>query len=216
LIERGVGMVVAGSQEPTGAMSEYAGAMAAVPGETFLLVDGENIDATLGGSLLGRRPAPEERPRWDRVRDHARSTWAQPVRGLFFLNATTHLPMGFVQALAALEFRPVPLSGPSDLKVVDIAIQRTLEALVERGQGDVLLASHDGDFAPQIAALATDPARRVGLLGFRETMSGALNELVADGVELYDLEDDVGAFTVSLPRVRVIPIERFDPWTLLG
>ena len=55
--------------------------------ETFLLVDGENIDATLGGSLLGRRPAPEERPRWDRVRDHARAIWEQPVRGLFFLNA---------------------------------------------------------------------------------------------------------------------------------
>jgi uncharacterized protein len=35
----------------------------APPAETFLLVDGENIDATLGSSLLGRRPAPEERPR---------------------------------------------------------------------------------------------------------------------------------------------------------
>ena len=33
--------------------------------------------------------------------------------------------------------------------------------------------------------------------------------------ELYDLEDDVGAFTVTLPRTRVIPIERFDPWALL-
>jgi uncharacterized protein len=33
---------------------------------------------------------------------------------------------------------------------------------------------------------------------------------------MHDLEDDVGAFTVPLPRVRVIPIERFDPWSLLG
>ena len=39
--------------------------------ETFLLIDGENIDATLGAGVLGRRPAPEERPRWDRVRDYA-------------------------------------------------------------------------------------------------------------------------------------------------
>jgi uncharacterized protein len=142
--------------------------------------------------------------------------WEQPVRPLFFLNGSAQVPMPFVQALAALEYRPVLLSGPADVKVVDLAIQRTLEALAQRGSGDVLLASHDGDFAPQIAALATAPQRRVGLIGFRETMSGALNELVADGVELYDLEDDVGAFTVSLPRVRVIPIERFDPWTLLG
>jgi uncharacterized protein len=183
--------------------------------ETFLLVDGENIDATLGGSLLGRRPAPEERPRWDRVRDHARATWDQPVRGLFFLNGTTHLPMSFVQALSALEFRPVLLSGAPDVKVVDVAIQRTLEALAERGHGDVLLASHDGDFATQVAALLRDGDRRVGLIGFRELMSSALTELTAEGLDLYDLEDDVGAFTVALPRVRVIPIERFDPWTLL-
>ena len=186
------------------------------PTETFLLVDGENIDATLGGSLLGRRPAPEERPRWDRVREHARSTWEQPVRGLFFLNGSNHVPMPFVQALSALEFRPVLLGGPADVKVVDVGIQRTLEALGQRGTGDVLLASHDGDFAEQVAALLRDPARRVGLIGFRELMSTALTELTAEGLELHDLEDDVGAFTVALPRVRVIPIESFDPWSLLG
>jgi uncharacterized protein len=181
---------------------------------TFLLVDGENIDATLGGSLLGRRPAPEERPRWDRVRDFARAVWEQPVRGLFFLNASSHLPMAFVQALASLEFRPVPLSGPADVKVVDVAIQRTLDALAERPDGDVLLASHDGDFAPHLLPLLGE-GRRVGLLGFRELTSGALGHLGPEGLQLFDLEDDVGAFTVALPRVRVIPIERFDPWTLL-
>ena len=188
---------------------------AAAPAETFLLVDGENIDATLGGSLLGRRPAPEERPRWDRVRDYARAVWEQPVRGLFFLNGTSHLPMAFVQALTALDYRPVPLSGPPEVKVVDLAIERTLGALAERGHGDVLLASHDGDFATRVAALLRDPSRRVGLLGFRELMSSALTELTPQGLELFDLEDDVAAFTVALPRLRVIPIERFDPWTLL-
>ncbi len=182
---------------------------------TFLLVDGENIDATLGGCLLGRRPAPEERPRWDRVRDHAREAFGQDVRGLFFLNASGHVPMPFVQALTALAYRPVLLSGPSDVKVVDLAIQRTLDALAERGHGDVLLASHDGDFAPHVAALLEAADRRVGLIGFRELMSTALTELAADGLEVHDLEDDVGAFTVALPRVRVIPIEAFDPWPLL-
>lgn len=184
--------------------------------ETFLLVDGENIDATLGGSLLGRRPAPEERPRWDRVRDYGRAVWEQPVRGLFFLNGSGQIPMSFVQALDALDFRPVLLSGPAEVKVVDVAIQKTLDALVERGEGDVLLASHDGDFAPQIAELLRGGGnRRVGVLGFRELISTQLADLTAEGLELYDLEDDVGAFTVALPRIRVIPIERFDPWTLL-
>jgi uncharacterized protein len=185
-----------------------------MPAETFLLVDGENIDATLGVGVLGRRPAPEERPRWERVRDFARAVWDQPVRGLFFLNATANVPMAFVQALTALAYRPVLLSGPSDVKVVDVAIQRTLDALAEREHGDMLLASHDGDFAAHVAVLAEQPGRRVGLFGFRELMSSALTDV--DGVEFFDLEDDVGAFTVALPRVRVIPIERFDPWTLLG
>ncbi len=185
--------------------------------ETVLLVDGENIDATLGGSLLGRRPAPEERPRWDRVREYARAVWDQPVRALFFLNASGQIPMAFVQALSALDYRPVLLSGPSDVKVVDVAILRTLEALAQRGHGDVLLATHDGDFAPSVATLlAGEDDRRVGVVGFRELVSTALAELQGDGLELFDLEDDVGAFTVALPRIRVIPIERFDPWALLG
>jgi putative heme uptake system protein len=184
--------------------------------ETILLVDGENIDATLGGSLLGRRPAPEERPRWDRVREYARAAWDQPVRGLFFLNASGQIPMAFVQALTALDFRPVLLSGPAEIKVVDVAIMRTLEALAERGHGDVLLASHDGDFAPAVAALLDSSGRRVGVVGFRELVSVALADLATDGLELFDLEDDVGAFTVPLPRIRVIPIDRFDPWTLLS
>ena len=47
-----------------------------------------------------------------------------------------------------------------------------------------------------------------------ETQQTASIEI--EGIEFFDLEDDVGAFTVALPRMRVIPIERFDPWTLLG
>ena len=34
---------------------------------TYLVLDGENLDATLGMSVLGRRPASEERPRWELV-----------------------------------------------------------------------------------------------------------------------------------------------------
>ena len=50
------------------------------------------------------------------------------------------------------------------------------------------------------------------------TQGSPLRSLVVDGSDSVrvDLEDDVGAFTVALPRIRVIPIERFDPWTLLG
>src|SRR5690625_1406265 len=81
---------------------------------TYLLIDGENIDATLGMSVLGRRPAPEERPRWDRILDFANAAYGQPAKGLFFLNASSgQMPMSFVQALLAMHFRPIPLSGSS-------------------------------------------------------------------------------------------------------
>ena len=63
---------------------------------TYLLVDGENIDATLGLSVLQRRPDPDERPRWDRVRDYVAENNAGETKALFFLNATAHMPMTFV------------------------------------------------------------------------------------------------------------------------
>ena len=78
---------------------------------TYLLIDGENLDATLGTSILGRRPQPEERPRWNRVLDHVEEHWGQPVRGLFFLAVAGELPASFVQAILENGYRPFPLKG---------------------------------------------------------------------------------------------------------
>ena len=172
---------------------------------TYLLVDGENIDATLGISLLGRRPEPQERPRWNKVLAFAEQAWQQPVKGLFFLAVPGELPAAFVQALLAIGYRPVPLRGEG--KVVDIAIQRTAQALVER-DADVMLVSHDRDFVPEMERLAAGDAR-VGILGFGEFMAGGLRDV--DGMEFFDLEYDVAAFNSRLPRVRVIAIDEFDP-----
>ncbi|RHA38500.1 NYN domain-containing protein [Cellulomonas rhizosphaerae] len=178
---------------------------------TYVIVDGENIDATLGSSIFGGRPTPDQRPRWDRIMTFARQEWAQPVKALFFLNASNgSLPMQFIQALTAMEYQVIPLSGESYEKVVDIGIKRTLAAIALR-EGDVLLASHDGDFAPEVEALVDDEDRRVGLLAFREFTSGALASLTARGLQTFDLEYDVKAFNVQLPRLRIIPLEEFDP-----
>ncbi|MFI9487069.1 NYN domain-containing protein [Promicromonospora sp. NPDC052451] len=181
------------------------------PRRTYLIVDGENIDATLGMNVLNRRPAPEERPRWDRISGFAEKVWSQDVVPLFFLNATSgQMPMPFVQALLAMGYKPIPLAAQGSEKVVDVGIQRTLDALLDR-PGDVLLASHDGDFLPQIEALLADDGRRVGLLGFREFVNARFTELEQRGLVMYDLEGDADAFTTMLPRVRIIPIEEFDP-----
>ena len=104
--------------------------------KTYLIVDGENIDATLGVNVLGHRPSPDERPRWDRISSFAETLWGQPVTALFFLNGTSGtMPMPFVQALLAMGYRPI----------------------------------------------------------------------------FYDLEHDMNAFNTPLPRVRIIPIDEFDP-----
>ena len=182
---------------------------------TYLLIDGENIDATLGQQILDRRPTPEERPRWDRLREFAGNTWGRPVTALFFLNASSGvLPTPFVRALQSLGYRPVPLSGRPDQKVVDIGIQRTLDAIGRR-PGNVLLASHDGDFVTHLAALLQSDGRRAGVVGFPEFFSTGLENLGHDGLELFDLELDAGCFTSVLPRVRIIPVDSFDPESFL-
>ena len=173
---------------------------------TFVLVDGENIDATLGVTILGHRPEPNERPRWERVIDFAERLWAQDVTGLFFLNASNgHLPGPFVSALQSIGFRPVALSGERDEKVVDIGIQRTMDAITAL-EADVLLLIHDRDFVDHAANLL-DSGARVGLIGFPELVSGAYAEL---DITIHDLETEVGAFNTPLPRVRVIPLAEFD------
>lgn len=216
------------SPDPRSSGLEPGGTAPAAPvaRTTYLLVDGENIDATLGMSVLGHRPSPDERPRWDRVLSFAAAVYDQPVKGLFFLNATSgSMPMSFVQALLAIGFRPIPLAGAPGEKVVDLGIQRTLAAIADR-DGDILLASHDGDFLDDVTRLLAEPGpgghpRRVGLVGFREFVNSRFAALStqgagwahdgASGLRLYDLEDDVAAFTAVLPRVRVIPLESFDP-----
>ena len=175
---------------------------------TFVVIDGENIDATLGTSIFQRRPHPEERPHWERLTEFAASLWGQPVTGLFFINASNgQLPLPFVQALLALKYRVVPLAGEADEKVVDIGIQRTLDALVGHHDADVLLCSHDADFSPHIHRLHAG-GRRVAIAAFPEFTSAQYTLL---GIPVYDLETDVRAFNTSLPRVRVIPLATFDP-----
>jgi uncharacterized protein len=179
---------------------------------THVLVDGENIDATLGASILGRRPRPEERPRWERLLQFATERWGQPTSGLFFLAANNELPMPFIQALLAIGYRPIPLSGSPGQKVVDIAIQRTLEELSSR-DSDVLLVSNDGDFFEQVRGLLD--GRRVGVIGFSEFRNQTFLDLAEHGLEFFDLEYEVKAFNAQLPRVRIIPIDEFDPTQFL-
>ena len=77
-----------------------------------------------------------------------------------------------------------------------------------------MLVSNDGDFTEGIERLL-DGRRRVAVLGFTEFRNSTFTALGGRGLELLDLEYDARAFTAPLPRVRIIPIDEFDPLDFL-
>ncbi|QOR47449.1 nuclease [Trueperella pecoris] len=194
----------------------------------YILIDGENIDATLGVNILKRAPHPEERPRWDRVLRYdpwadksAKSevTGEEPTSsdgvgttGLFYMNATQRTAMTFVQALLAIGWQPVLLtSNDPDVKIVDAGIQRTLEAIAKYRPGrDIVIASHDVDYLPQVRQLL-DAGHRVAIVCFREYLSAQLAELEERGLTIVDLEYDMSAFNQTLNRIYPIDLNDFDP-----
>jgi len=113
-----------------------------------------------------------------------------------------------------MDYKAIPLAGPAGMKVVDVGVQRTLEAIAQLDSGSVILGSHDGDFVPQVRTLL-DMGRKVAVVCFREFLSSQLHELVDLGLEVIDLEYDVHAFQVQLPRIRIIDVDEFNPFDFL-
>ncbi len=62
-------------------------------------------------------------------------------------------------------------------------------------------------------AALIDPSRRVGVAAFSEFRNAGYNTLA--GLERFDLEYDARVFDAPLPRLRIIPIEEFDPAVFL-
>lgn len=180
----------------------------------YLIVDGENIDRTLG-QILAHKPESKHRPRWDSVKAFIEKKYQADCRALFFLNATNGISGSFVQALKVMNYLPIPLTGPEDAKVVDLGIIKTLEAIKKSIVPDsnrlpaVVLVSHDSDFKEAFDAL--DGHQRA-VVAFQEYMSKEYADI--NDLKIYDLENDVKAFSKAcgrLPRLRQIPIDEFDP-----
>ena len=185
---------------------------------TYILIDAENLDRTIG-EILGRRPLAAERVNYQSLVSFCAERWPKPVRCIVCLNvrgeAIPEAMLGFVQALRAAKCDVVPLYGRPDQKVVDIAIVKLLGALKESPTANVILGSHDGeDFSAGIAALL-QPGRSVAVLGFREFMSQRFRELQSQGLQIFDLEYDARALTQRLPRMVPIKIDEFDPLIFL-
>lgn len=202
--------------------------------DMYILIDGENIDATLGVNILKRTPRGEERPRWDRVlfynvdgqseqsegdelqAETPQNLSAPDRKGLFFLNATYRTADSFVQALLAIGWTPIQLQSTDEgRKLVDEGIQRTLEAIVESKPGvPVVVGTHDVDYLPQLEALL-DAGHDVSVMCFREFLALPIAELESRGLHIIDLEYDVHAFNIMLNRVHPIDIDDFDPYDFL-
>ena len=73
-----------------------------------------------------------------------------------------------------------------------------------------MLVSNDGDFVEQVGDLL-DGRRGRGASASSSSATARSCPLVERGLESFDLEYDVQAFNERLPRVRIIPIDEFDP-----
>ena len=181
--------------------------------KVYLLIDGENIDRTLG-QILSKKPRPDQRPRWDRVKIFVEKEFQADCRPLFFLNANEGVNGSFIQALKMVDFIPIPLMGPPESKVVDIGIIKMLEAIkglpTEDRLPGVALVSHDADFKELFASLANQ--HQLAVIGFREFLSGEYFNI--PDLRIFDIEEEVKAFKCDmgpLPRLRPIDVDKFEP-----
>ena len=179
--------------------------------KVYLLIDGENIDRTLG-QILGKKPLPTQRPRWDKIKAFIEKEFQAACRPLFFLNANENVSGSFIQALKIIDFIPIPLMGTAE-KLVDEGILKTLQAIRDRKElGElpgVALVSHDADFKDHLSALK---GRHLAIIAFKEFLSGEYHGI--PNLRVFDIEEDVQAFKEEcgpLPRLRSIDIKDFDP-----
>lgn len=171
---------------------------------TCVFIDGANIDGVLG-VILGRRPEPRERPRWDRVRDGLRA-WYSAHQLEFVLRPAgfRDKSLPFYRALHQMGYKPIfPDNDAPDAD--DSYIRAQITALTQeiRARQDtcIMLFSHDGGYAPYLSEFLK-AGGRVFLVGFYEWFAPALLDLRNLGAEILDLEFDLGAFDVRLPRPR--------------
>ncbi len=175
-----------------------------------VFIDGPNIDGVLGWSVLERRPCPEDRPRWERVLRFLRreGLLAPASKPCFVVNRdrfcrSSQLAFGRVLQDFGYEVCAAHSSDGVESDPVDGFILQQLErqfAASCSGLNDpIVLFSHDHGFADVLARIRAT-GRRVAIFGFTEWFAQPLYDLQEIGCEIFDLEFDVPAFDIRLPR----------------
>jgi len=180
---------------------------------TYLLVDGENVDSTLGTILRGQ-PNPEDRPRWNKVMDYAKSLFDdEDIQAFFFINVKqgARIPYKFIHVLEITGYKPVLLSG-SRGQVVDEGIKKMLK-LISQKEGNIILITHDNGYCELLNEALTNHNRELAIFGFEEFVSSRYSKELP--LTIYDLETQVEAFEAPLKRGEITSLEQFDPSELL-
>jgi putative heme uptake system protein len=177
---------------------------------TEVILDIENIDATLGFQILEHKPLPSERPDWSLLVPNLKKRLHSPaeisavavlkeasgekaIPQLKFANFLKHIGWRTVFAQTFASRNSIPLSR-------DLVDDVTAYLLTSSRAGTVLVGGMDKYAA---GCLADQKARgaRVGVVGFQEFISDSIAPVVGDC--FFDLEFDLGLFRQPLPRIRL-------------
>jgi uncharacterized protein len=194
--------------EVTGAPAE-AGAGEHAPDDDkpeldLLVWDAPNVDMTLS-NVIGARPTPSSRPRFDAVaRWLLAAAGERDVEGTVFANVPPGGAVsmrGWIEAIRSFGYDVFarPKLGPDDDVDADMVDHIRRRAETHRLHR-VVVASGDGrNFLEPLEELARGGVEVV-VLSFSE-VAGYAQE--SDLISFVDLEDVPGAFTSPLPRVRL-------------
>ncbi len=186
----------------------------------LLVWDAPNIDMTLS-NVIGGRPTPASRPRFDAV-----ARWllvgaagvggggsAAEVEGCVFANVPPGGAVsmrGWIEAIRSFGYAVFarPKLGPDD--DVDLDMIAHIEKRAATGRlRRLVVASGDGrNFLEPLERLGRDGVD-VAVLSFAE-VAGYAQE--SDLLSFVDLEDVPGAFTSPLPRVRLDNLPEGGAW----
>jgi putative heme uptake system protein len=170
----------------------------------LLVWDAPNVDMTLS-NVIGARPTPSSRPRFDAVaRWLLASAGERDVEGTVFANVPPGGAVsmrGWIEAIRSFGYDVFarPKLGPDDDVDADMVEHIRRRADTHRLHR-VVVASGDGrNFLEPLEELARTGVEVV-VLSFSE-VAGYAQE--SDLIAFVDLEDVPGAFTSPLPRVRL-------------
>jgi uncharacterized protein len=179
----------------------------------LLVWDAPNIDMTLS-TVIGGRPTPASRPRFDAVaRWLLLGAGERDVEGCVFANVPQGGAVtmrGWVEAIRSFGYAVFarPKLGPEDDVDLDMLRHIDLRHRTRRLRR-VVVASGDGrnflDPLEELARAGVD----VVVLSFSE-VAGYAQE--SELITFLDLEDVPGAFTAPLPRVRLDNLPEGGAW----